>query len=631
MPVFLCFILHLMLLLAYVLVRGVFLVWNWNFFRSQSISEILQAFFWGLRFDLSSTAILMAPLFIFSVGIYLFQLIYKKNRWGSWAILIVFLALQIPFLTVNFVDSEFVNFMGRRSTVDTLFLTREVPGKFWSLILSYAPLATIWLVATIAFIVASVQLTRWHEFRRAYRKSFLTAMAVVYFVLLMVSARGGLQNKPIGFAHAQIFTSPMMNNLLMNSSFTMIQTIKRQSLPRDVFFQDQREMLRWLSPVRKAEAKIRVPANKPNVVLIILESFNLEYVGAAQADKKGYTPFLDELSKKSLFFTNAFANARRSIEGIGAIMGGIPALMNEPFISSQYLTNYFLGIGTLLQQQGYQTHFFHGAKNGSMYFDQFMKSAGVKNYYGLNEYPNKEDYDGTWGIWDEPFLQWMALQLDHSKTPFFSTVFTLTSHHPFVVPPQYVGKFPKGDLDIHQAIGYTDYSVRKFFETAEKKPWFKETIFIITADHTYKSFRPEYDNELGAYRVPLMIYAPGQVLPQVDTQEIVQHTDILPTILDLVGAQSKERNHLGKTIFDPSDRFAVNYIDGRYLFVADKYVLKHHRGGNFEMYSLSDPGMKNPLSEPAEQKTKLENRLKATIQYFSQGLWDNKLYYPSGF
>jgi phosphoglycerol transferase MdoB-like AlkP superfamily enzyme len=172
--------------------------------------------------------------------------------------------------------------------------------------------------------------------------------------------------------------------------------------------------------------------------------------------------------------------------------------------------------------------------------------------------------------------------------------------------------------------------LRKFFEKASKEPWFQNTVFIITADHTYKGDRPEYKNELGNYRIPLMIYAPEIQLPKPDEEQIVQHIDILPTVLDLVGIPEKEKNYLGTSVFIPADRFAVNYSDGRYLFVTKDYFLTHNQGGDFQMFSMKDAAETTPLNEPFERKNALEKRLKASIQYFSQGMWDNKLYYPSG-
>ena len=616
---------------AYSLCRFQFLFWNWDFYHQQPIGDLIAAFLWALRFDLSAIAILSAiPFLVF----WLLSFLVPQKNLGlgtkrAWLALVVI--FQLPTMIINLGDAEFIHFLGRRYTFDALFFFREIPGKFWSLTFTYWKLNLIDLVI-LGFYVWAMMIWAPKMFAKARQWSWKKNLGFgfVVFVALGIAARGGLQSKPINFAHAQIFTQPMMNSLVLNSSFTLIQTMKRDSLPRDRYFSEE-EMLKWLRYGEDQKAllpKLDLPA-KPNIVLVIVESFGLEYMGRPHGGQ-GYTPFLDELSKKGLFFPNTFANARRSIEGIGAILGGIPALMNEPFLSSQYLTNYFQGAGTLLQKQGYHTSFFHGAQNGTMYFDQFMKSAGVQHYFGKNEYGNPADDDGVWGIWDEPFLQWMSGKLSTFPQPFFSTVFTLSSHHPFQIPKQYEGKFPKGPSEIHETIGYTDFALQKFFETAAKEPWFQNTIFLITADHTFKPNRAEYQNDLGQYRIPLIIYSPGWKLPKVDESQIVQQIDILPTLMEFTKVETKERNFLGTSIFTPGDRFAVNYSDQRYLFVLKDYFLTYERGRDFHMYAAKDVFEKQDLAEPAERKMELENRLKAVIQYFSQGMWDNKLYYPSG-
>lgn len=620
---------------AYTVERLLYLVWNWNFFQHQPLADILLAFLHGLRFDLSAVAILSAIPFLISAVISMWKPRWENASVTRYSLAALFLIFQTPTMLLNLGDTEFVSFLGRRYTFDALFFMREVPGKFWSLASFYWFLATIIfaiyvLYATALFLAANywkpnpIVNARW---RRAVN-------CFVALIALAIASRGGLQNKPINFAHAQVFLNPAMNNLVLNSSFTFIQTIRRESLPRDLYFKETEEML---AELRKGiaehsllnEPSFKRPEQKPNIVLIIMESFALEYMGKPHGGQ-GYTPFLDELAEKSLFFTNTFANARRSIEGIGAIMGGVPALMNEPFISSQYLTNYYLGLGSLLQEQGYRTAFFHGAENGSMYFDQFMKAAGVKEYYGKSQYPRPEETDGTWGIWDEPFLQWMNGKLGEFETPFFASVFSLTSHNPFPIPKEYAGKFPKGTLDIHEVIGYSDYALKKFFESASKEKWFQNTVFIITADHTYKIGRKEYDNDLGHYRVPLLIYSPSIQWPKIDTTQVVQHVDLMPTILDIAGSEEKERNYLGNSVFQPGDRYAVTLSDGTYLMIAKDYYLRYRRGGQYEMFSML-PGNEGPLQEPAERKAALEMRMKAVLQYFSQGLWDNKLYYPTRF
>ncbi len=631
---FLILILSFITLLFYFLERLLFLFWNWSFFQNQPTSDILLAFLHGIRFDMAAISLLATiPLLMAIAGSFSKKL--NNSTYFNKVIVGLFLIFQFPTMILNLGDVEFVNFMGRRYTLDALFFMKEIPGKFWAMVFYYWPLSLVSSLLLIGYAAAILfSPLRFKEPAPALGRKILSAVLIL--ILFVVGGRGGLQEKPINFVHAQVFLNPSMNNLVLNSSFTFLQTIRRQSLPRDQFYSSPEEMLKWVNygqAQRSAESQISQPsAGKPNVVLIILESFAYEYLGYPNGGK-GFTPFLDELAKDSLFFTNSYANARRSIEGIGAIMGGVPALMNEPFISSQYLTNYFLGLGTVLQNQGYSTSFFHGANNGTMYFDQFMKSAGMQSYFGKNQYPKSEDYDGTWGIWDEPFLSWMNDQLDQQKPPFFSTVFTLSSHNPFRIPDKYRGKFPKGDLDIHESIGYTDYALREFFAKARTRSWFANTIFVITADHTYKSSRPEYDNEIGKYRVPLIIYSPKIQLPKVEQDQVVQQVDLMPTILEVAGVNLKEKNFLGHSVFNSGDRYAINYVDNRYLFITKDYFLEYRRSADslaqFQLFSISDPGQKKPILDQNEIKQTMVNRLKGVLQYFSQGLWDNKLYYPS--
>lgn len=620
-------------LLFYSLERLYFLIWNWGLYKTQSFFDISLAFITALRFDFAAISMLS----VIPMLLALLLTPWGKNKSVRTFFVVIFILFQLPLMLLNLGDVEFINFLGRRYTFDALFFLREVPGKSLNLALHYWHLSIVNGIFIIGYIYAIFQTRRISGYEEqglllAPRKPHKIILSALIVIAIVIGFRGGLQKKPIGFAHAQVFLNPAMNNLLLNTPFVFLQTIKRESLPRDKFFDDQSEMLSYLNGAIKAPSLLegKRPQTPQNVVLIILESFGLEYTGYPHADKKGYTPFLDQLAGQGLSFTNAFANSRRSIEGIGAIVGGIPAMMNEPFISSQYLTNYFHGIGTLLGKKNYHSSFFHGAANGSMYFDQFMKSAGVQHYYGQNEFPDKTQTDGTWGIWDENMLLWMGEQLGSFPKPFFSAVFTLTSHNPFKLPPQYEGKFDKGTIDIHESIGYTDYSLKKFFEYAKTQSWYENTLFVITADHTYKVSRPEYDNELGRYRVPLIFFHPKFQWPKVDTGEVVQHIDILPSILDFIGNTDAETNYLSRSVFVPGPRTAMLYVDGRYTLVSKDYFLQHHRGGAYDMFEISDLQQKKSLEEPHTEKERLEKTMKATIQYFSQGMWDNKLYYPSG-
>src|SRR5690606_17812963 len=189
-----------------------------------------------------------------------------------------------------------------------------------------------------------------------------------------------------------------------------------------------------------------------------------------------YTPCLDSLMQSGALFTNAYANALHSSAAIPAILAGIPAITAPTFSTSIYANNNVNSIASLLQNKGYKSAFFHGGTNGSMSFDLFTKNAGYDAYYGRNEYNNEKDYDGTWGIWDEPFFQYFNRKITTLPQPFHAAIFSLSSHHPYKLPKHYTPKINNATLPIHQVIQYTDHAVKLFFEAAKNQSWFHNTI-----------------------------------------------------------------------------------------------------------------------------------------------------------
>jgi phosphoglycerol transferase MdoB-like AlkP superfamily enzyme len=631
--IFKIFGLILLALLFYFLCRIEFLVWNWSLFRNKAFVDLLIAAFVGIRFDLSAVLILSSPSLILSF------IPWPKKAQTTWekSIFFIFCCCHIPFLILNMIDVEFINFVGRRFTAETLFIIGESQGKMIGFLSTYWPsflingiLLALFMKLSWKFIKTSPLEASKSIWPSELKKNlnYWAGHALICFIALgasVVGIRGGLQLKPISFVNANVFTAPVLNNLVLNSSFTLIKSYGKTSLKNAKYFDQMNVVLGHLNGhLTESSLEGLRPQTPQNIVILILESFGEEYIGPYKG--QSFTPFLDQLKNKSLVFKNAYANGRRSIEGIAAIMAGVPALMSEPFISSNFSTNYFLGLGTLLSPHKYSTAFFHGGHNGTMHFDSFMKSSGIENYYGSNEYNNSADDDGTWGIWDEPFLQFAIKKMNSMPEPFLSSVFTISSHHPFKVPDNYKSKLPDGPLEILKTVAYTDMALAKFFESAEKEPWFKNTLFVITADHTSKHYRTEFENDLGDYNVPLILYHPNFKFPKMDTDMIAQQIDILPTVLDFLGIANKEKNYLGSSLFIKGDKQVVNYIDGRYLLFTRDSSLKWTPGSSDpELF----PGPQTEKTKAMPDKVLLTQKLKATIQYFNQGMWDNKLYYPN--
>ena len=354
--------------------------------------------------------------------------------------------------------------------------------------------------------------------------------------------------------------------------------------------------------------------DKKNVVIIIMESLSKEFVG--YYNDTGLTPFLDSLSNHSLVFNNAFANGLRSIEALPAITASIPTLSNTPFITSSYSQNNFNSMASLLNKKGYSTSFFHGGTKGTMGFYGYCKKAGFKKYYGLEEYNNNQDYDGSWGIYDEPFFKFFANKLSAETKPFFSTIFSLSAHPPYSLPKKYLNNFKDGKLEIHKLIQYSDFSLKTFFNSIKNEKWFSNTIFVITADHTSpKSADSKYKNRIGRYSIPMLFYAPALNIKGVDST-ITQQIDIMPTLLDLLNYED-DFFAFGESVFN-KDGWAIHYNNKRYCLITENGIINNIDTiyNNYSSWKLKDSILINNISK---------NKLKAIKQVYSNTMNNNNL------
>lgn len=617
-------------IMTYSFLRFSFLIWNWSLFKSIPNADFLKAILVGLRFDACAIAILFVPMFLTSLVIPLLtsQKIFK-NIW-----LAIIGIVHIPFLVLNVIDIEFFNFSGRRLTLSSLFIFQEVQGKMGGFLSTYLPGTIAGILLIVVYMWFVQQAVKKVSLNLVLTPRGLAAHLGIHFLILIflgILGRGGFQKKPIDFVDVSLFNAPILNNLVLNSSFSLIKSSDKDKLPQVQFFSQPDQYLPLLNGYgekRSTLDSIR-KKKKQNVVVILLESFSLEYMGAPH-HQTGYTPFLDDLARRSLFFTQAFANGRRSIEGVSSIIAGIPALMNEAFITSEFASNYFVGLGSILSEHKYHSSFFHGGNNGTMYFDRFTRSAGIPAYYGSNQYTGpSSDHDQVWGIYDGPFFQFFARKLGDFPQPFFSMIFSLSSHHPYRIPESYKHKYKKGPLEILESIQYTDESLKDFFEYAKNQSWYNNTLFIITSDHTQKNLLANFDNELGRFRVPLMFYHPTFSWNNVSSSQPVQHIDILPSVMDFLGFENKFKILLGESVFkQDDDKTVLLFNDNLYYQISSTFITVWDKHNEIKHYSVKDLRLESPVELTDEIRNRLEKKLKASIQYFNQGMWDNRLYFP---
>jgi phosphoglycerol transferase MdoB-like AlkP superfamily enzyme len=361
-------------------------------------------------------------------------------------------------------------------------------------------------------------------------------------------------------------------------------------------------------------------------VIIILESFGREHIDYYNNNGRSLTPFLDSLFSLSYTF-EAWANGKRSIESMPAIVAAIPTLMPVDYPTSPYVTNRINGLGTILGAKGYHTSFFHGGNNGTMSFDAFANTSGFVHYYGRNEYNNDADFDGKWGIYDEPFLQYVADEMNNFPQPFLSGVFTLSSHHPYSVPEQYANSFPHANSRLEESISYTDLALSRFFNKISIMPWYRNTIFVITADHTSESNEdPLYRTLAGNYAIPLAFYTPGSTL-RGEAPFTAQQSDVMPSVLAMLG-YDKPFVAFGENLFDSTaTHFAINYNNNIYQLIKNDYILHFNGEQSLALYYLpEDQFMEiNLLRKEDSVRIAHENFTKAIIQQYNHRLIHNQL------
>lgn len=607
----------------YTICRLLFVLFNKSYFQDLSFGELIPILFFGLRFDAFSICALNA-LYVL-MAILPFKFYYNKSY--QKALSIIFISTNAFGILLNCIDFAYYPFNQKRTTYDAMNLAFGGESEFGKLLPQF--LMQFWYVVLV-FVVLVYTLIKLHKKLKKNQElspiNFDLKQLGVQFLLFcfvggltFLGIRGGLQRIPIMLIDAAAYTKPHFIPILINTPFSVIKSAELTEMSPLALMPESEQKV-YYSPIHK-DTRLN-DSSKTNICIIILESFSKEFTGIGK--RKSYTPFLDSLMQQSVVYTNAIANGKTSINGIPAIVASMPCFTENHYLNSMYSNNRLQTLPILLKEKGYTSTFFHGGTNGTMNFNSFSTLAGYDSYFGRTEFNNDEEYDGQWGIWDEPFLIRTAQEITKMSPPFFTSIFTLSSHNPYKVPKKYKGKFPKGNLKILESIGYADYSLDQFFKEAEKQPWFNNTLFVITADHTAESKDPFYANLLGQYTVPIIFYYHGMT-PRFKTQTI-QQIDIMPTILDFLN-YDKPYYSFGRSLKEESKQPVIYYNSPNFYCVTDSlfYIMNNYKfveAYNYQKDSL----LKNNILDKVKNK-EMEKFCQAYIQTYVNDVINNQTYY----
>ena len=631
---------------VYFLARVLYLLLNYSYFAvDMTYGHLLELFIGGLVFDTSAILVTNSLYIVLMLLPWHGKETHLYQQVCKW----VFLCINGLALFVNCCDAVYFRYTMRRTTT-TIFSEFSNEGNIISIFFQEL-VNHFYLVFIFGVIVWALykfyRSTRLRQRHYVWWQYDVTMLLSLLFVapFMVAGIRGGFTTavRPITISNANQYADhPIEAALVLNTPFSLYRSIGKDAfVVPDYFSPKDLEVI--YSPIHQPDIVTNDSVDsdttfvKKNVVVLIVESFGREYIGALNRSLdggkyKGYTPFVDSLIAHSVTFTHSYCNGRKSIDGMPSILSSIPMFV-EPFFLTPASMNHVSGIARLLADEGYETAFFHGAQRGSMGFQAFANATGFKAYYGREDFNadsrfgNDDDFDGTWAIWDEPFLQYYAAKMSEMKEPFMTAVFTASSHHPYVVPEKYQDVYPEEGLIIHKCIRYTDMAIRKFFDRVSHEPWFNNTIFVLTSDHTNLSDHAYYQTDLGGFCSPIIIYEPGNQarIPEIQ-DKIAQQIDILPTVMGMLH-YPKPYFAFGIDLFNtPSeDTWAVNYLNGIYQYVKREHVLQFDGEKTIGIYALSDSLMQKNLNGRLPDQPWMEQQLKAIIQQYMSRMVEDRL------
>ncbi len=614
----------------YMLARILFYIYNENLIKIDSVVDFAKLCYHGLAFDTTTILYANALFIVLSV---LPMLITTKKGFQKFLFYLYFTTNLLAYVA-NFIDFIYYKYTFNRSTrasLDTIENEQNKGALFANFLVNY------WHVFFLFFLIAFIWIFLYRKVKikqhdaKPTLKYFLTS--TVGLLLIATLCVGGIRGdfrkstRPINLLDASRFVSNASQaDFVLNTPFAIIRTWNANTFQK-IKFVDSDVIDSLIIPIKHYKNN---PKTKPNIVIFILESYAKEYISSFNKEMKipnykGYSPFIDSLAQHSMIYTNGYANGYKSIHGMSSVIAGIPSFKNA-FTSSPYPNQKIESLVSVLKSEGYDTSFFHGAPNGSMGFLGFGNILGYNHYYGKTEYNNDADFDGVWGIWDEPFFQYFNQTLSQKKQPFMATLFSVSSHEPYILPLQYEGKFPKGDNPMHQCVGYTDYALKQFFKSAKKQSWYENTIFVLVADHDNLIYYEDYGKDQNLHTVPILFFSPSKKYIGTNN-DWAQQIDIFPTLLDMIGYDKPFRSW-GRSLINEKKvpPFVMRYSSDKYQMMSGNYICTFDGEKADGFYVKSDKDLKNNLiGQRNAEMNLLELRCKAFLQDYMQRIIDRKL------
>lgn len=523
--------------------RLLFFIFHFKQLQEATIAEQLWLFIKGLRLDLSMTGyFLLIPITLLIVQIF----IPKKSPILDKAVAIYTYTLLIIIALFCIIDLSIYKEWGSKlnsRAVEFLILS---PGEALASSTS-SPLllsSIIFIVQVVVFIFLYIRFFRFEYDAKLHILLRIIAIPIYAFIAVMMM-RGGLQLAPINQSAVYFSKHSVVNHASLNTEWNLMHSVIENHFSNDnpYVFMDENKAKQLVDslyqPIQKDSLTILL-TERPNVVYIILESFTsdvIEHFGG----EKGVCPNLSRMADEGLSFTNIYASGDRTDKGMIALLSGFPSQAVRTIIQQPDKFEKLPSLPKTLSSKGYNSSFIYGGESEFANFKSYLVASGIEKIIDKNDF-SANQMNSKWGAHDGYLFEKVIMELPKQKEPFLSVMLTLSSHEPFEipVPSPYNGE----DLPskFRKAAHYTDQCIATFFEHAKKEKWYKNTLFVIVADHGHrlpKEYEKAYD--VRKFRIPLILY--GDVIKKEFQHKTItkigSQTDIVNTILNQLNIQDQ--------------------------------------------------------------------------------------------
>lgn len=530
---------------------------------------IAAAFGRGAMFDLSITLVFIGlPLLLMLLPLHWAGGRRWQGVWGWYCFLVLGM-----FLFIIGADLIYFGVVRRHAGPEVTAISNDL-----DLLLAMA--LSDYLTAVLLCAAALVPLFwLWRRLLRVPQvRGVHYAVVVVVFVVMVVLVRGGVVGKPIGVVDAFNGGSSAGGYLTLNGPFTMFHSLLgSEARPVDFMAWEQAVALVQRDLFAAGEVAVnadyplqRRPVDPPpaalNVVVLMLESWDAAHVDALRVPAGraplGATPNFDALSREGALFSQCYASGQRSMDGLSALLAGIPTLPGIPYLGRGMEQNDLSFLGTLARSQGYQSYFLQSARRRSFRVDAIARRAGFEHYLGAEDIPASGHTPAVSerGAWDYDTLLEAQRLFAAAQPPFVGFVFTASTHDPYPLPGEQWRKFAGDGREARylNTLYYADWALGKFFAAARQSPYYRNTLFILAGDHV-SGLDVQANDVRSLHHIPCLVLGPN-VQPGV-IDHVASQLDVLPTIIDRTHWPVSYAS-LGRSLFDagaalPRGAFAV--------------------------------------------------------------------------